>query len=303
MKVINYDEWQDTALIVHIVTQIMGKVKLARTALEPEWQNSLLDFTYDGYTTGLIPFEESKGSGEQLGFQVDYKLTKDAVTAIRTDNVNSSFMIEDGDSIAKIYGKFMTMLERISVPTEIVTRPQEMAHKIPFDEDKEMRKYESARAKDYFAMSLFAYSALREFSARFRCKKINSRYFWGTFDTTTVLFGGEDKPFSGDGVIEKVAFAESLIEFGFWPGDEAVTKPMFFILPYPFATIGYSDSQIEPADAFYSAEKNEFFVSLEDILKHDDPKAALLSFFNSGYKAMAEGEKWKSLEWFEKKIV
>jgi hypothetical protein len=197
----------------------------------------------------------------------------------------------------------MTMLERISVPTEIVTRPQEMAHKIPFDEDKEARKYEAERAKGYFAMSLFAYSVLREFSARFRCKKINSRYFWGTFDTTTVLFGGEDKPFSGEGAIEKVAFAENLIEFGFWPGDEGVPSPMFFILPYPFATIAYSNSQIEPADAFYSAEKNEFFVSLEDILKHDDPKAALLSFFNSGYKAMTEGEKWKSLEWFEKKIV
>jgi hypothetical protein len=300
MKVINYNEWQDTALIVHIVTQIMGKVKLARLPLEPEWQNSLLDFTYDGYTSGLIPFEED---GKKLGFQLDYKLTKDTDTAIRTDNVNSSFMIEDGDSIAKIYGKFMTMLERISLPTTINTKPQEMAHKTPFDEDSEARKYEPERAKEYFAMSLFAYSVLRDFTARYRSKKINAKYFWGTFDTTSVLFGGEENPFSGNGIIEKVAFAENLIEFGFWPGDEAVPSPMFFILPYPFAKTDYSAAGIKPDKAFYSKEKNEFFLSLEDVLRDDDPKNALLSFFASGYEILTRGENWERCEWFEKEII
>ncbi|MFC6117965.1 DUF5996 family protein [Macrococcoides bohemicum] len=59
--------------------------------------------------------------------------------------------------------------------------------------------------------------------------------FWGTFDFTCILLYNEHIPFPDPAkVIERAAFDESMIEFGFWFGDDKFVGPTFFVLPYPF---------------------------------------------------------------------
>jgi hypothetical protein len=289
-----YSGWQDTALVVHIITQIMGKIKLGLLRIEPEWKNTLLDLTYNGYTTGLIPYEEDE---KDSSFQIDFNIKDSKIMINNTLGEKKEYKIHSKISIAEIYRE---MISWVSI--SINTKPQEMVHSIPFDEDNEIRNYDDTAANEYFKWSVFSYKVLKEFTAPFRNKTINAKYFWGTFDTTTVLYGGKEFPFSGEGIIEKNAFAENLIEFGFWPGDENFDNPAFFIMPYPFTKNDYNKAEIKPKEAYFSKEKGEFFVLLSDILKNENPKKALLCFFNLGYKILTRGEAWENCDWFEKAI-
>ena len=86
-----------------------------------------------------------------------------------------------------------------------------------------------------FAQFLFAHNALGRFSSAFRGKRTPPSLYWGTFDLTTTLFSGEPLPFDPTAsIVERAAFDEELMEFGFWPGDERTDEPSFFALPYPF---------------------------------------------------------------------
>ena len=62
IKKIDYNEWAETAYTLHMITQMMGKVKLARMPAQPEWGHVVLYFTAQGLTTGLIPNGENSFS-------------------------------------------------------------------------------------------------------------------------------------------------------------------------------------------------------------------------------------------------
>ena len=117
---------------------------------------------------------------------------------------------------------------------------------------------------------------LSGFAAPFRGKKIPPSLFWGTFDMTTVLFSGKPCPFERTAsIVERVAFDEQFVEFGFWPGDDATNDPSFFVLAYPFIEKG-SSSDANVDEAFFDVENSEYFLRLKDALRYDDPQAAVL---------------------------
>ena len=72
-----YEAWRDTLDTLHMKLQIVGKVHLALTPLEPQWANVPLYLTARGLTT--TPME----SGAGLIFQVDVDLI-DHHVAIQT---------------------------------------------------------------------------------------------------------------------------------------------------------------------------------------------------------------------------
>ncbi|TMD86731.1 MAG: hypothetical protein E6I73_15905, partial [Chloroflexi bacterium] len=46
-----YGDWNETLETLHMVTQIVGKVRLSLTPLEPQWANVPLYMTARGMTT------------------------------------------------------------------------------------------------------------------------------------------------------------------------------------------------------------------------------------------------------------
>ena len=62
----------------------------------------------------------------------------------------------------------------------------------------------------------FAYHAETKFISSLRVRKFKPALFWGTFDISCAMINSEHRPFSDDNkVIERAAFDEELIEFGF----------------------------------------------------------------------------------------
>jgi hypothetical protein len=178
-----------------------------------------------------------------------------------------------------------------------------MSVKTHFHEDHERRFYDPDAAGDFFRASVFAYEGIAKFASAYRGKKFMPQYFWGTFDTTGVLFAGKEAPWQGEGIIEEGAFDEQMMELGFWPGDEAFDDPAFYVLTYPFPQKDYTDMGIRPDKAWFSTEKSEFFFKLSDVLAYDDPDGALQEFLKSGYEIFTRGEGWPSLDWYEKPLL
>lgn len=296
MNVLTYSQWADTAETIQLLSQMLGKVKLHRVPAQPEWGHILLYPTSTGFTTGIIP----KGNE---GFTIDLDILDSKVFAKTTEGKTAGFQLGDGKSISEYYGLFKDMLLEVTCHTDINPTPQEMILKTPFHEDHKKRRYDYEKAKDYFRMAVFVYNELTKFTAPFRNKKMNPGLFWGTFDITAILFEGEEKPFPSNAVIERSAFDEKMLEFGFWPGDATYEEPSFFVLPYPFLTDDLSKAPIKPDKAFYSPEKMEFFFSLKDVMATPDPSAALQTFFKSAFEIITTHEKWNNVNWYTKPLL
>lgn len=206
--------------------------------------------------------------------------------------------------MSELYGRFTAMLENIGHPIAINTVPQEMHTEVPFDRQNIARGFDAAAARRCFRQFLFARGALSGFAAPFRGKKIPPSLFWGTFDMTTVLFSGKPCPFERTAsIVERVAFDEQFVEFGFWPGDDATNDPSFFVLAYPFIEKGSSsDANVDEA-SFFDAESSEYFLRLKDALRYDDPQAAVRRFCSSTFARIMERQNWERRDWFTEPLL
>src|SRR5437763_10305754 len=50
-----YEAWRESKATLHMFTQVLGKLRLARSPVEPEWQHVPLYVTASGLTTGPVP--------------------------------------------------------------------------------------------------------------------------------------------------------------------------------------------------------------------------------------------------------
>ena len=283
-----YDQWEETALVLQQILQMMGKTKLAYLEPQPQWGHILLDFTAGGFSTGLI----LEGPLGESSFSIELSLRDRRVQATRIDGRESGFTLRSGASISTYYQEFMQMLNEVLWETEIYTVPQEMALTTPFEKNNAPCDFDFVAAFDFLSLCVFAYKGIYRFLAPFRYKKFLPHFFWGTFDTTGALFSGKESPWPYKGFIEAGAFDEQLMEFGFWPGDSMVKDPSFFVLAYPFPTRDYRQVSLGPKGAVFSAEKSEFFLPVKDLLACNDPAAGLQEFFMTCYRLIVEDEKW-----------
>ncbi len=291
VKIIPYDQWSETAYTLHMIAQMMGKVKLVRMPAQPEWGHVVLHFTPQGFTTGLIP------NGER-SFAIHLNLDTSTVFAQTISGDTAGFSLRNNTSVSEYYNDFKKMLSTLVCDTIMNEVPQEMGTKIPFYDDIKKHDYDSCSARDFFQMYVYAYNALLDFSSPFRGKKLLPSFFWGTFDVSAILFSGKPSPFSGSGIIEVSGFDEQFFEVGFWAGDSSLTDPSFFIMPYPFIKEDLGGKPIRPDKAIWSPSKMEYFLSLKDALSYPDPQAMIREFFENSFHVVTAHENWMRMDWF-----
>lgn len=87
------------------------------------------------------------------------------------------------------------------------------------------------------------------------------------------------------------AYSHAVSSCGFWPGSTSVAEPLFYAYAYP-APDGFQDYPVQPKEAFYSSEMQEFILPYDAVRQADDPDAALLAFLQSTYAAAADLGHW-----------
>ena len=132
-----YEEWKDSCDTLHMQLQVIGKVRLALSPLEPQWANVPLYLTARGLWTSTIPHP----SGEVFDIDVDLV---DHHVAVRTGSGRVEH-VPLQPPVASFYTELMAALERAGVPVEISTLPSEVPDPIPFPEDTVHATIDTAR--------------------------------------------------------------------------------------------------------------------------------------------------------------
>ncbi|WP_074036445.1 DUF5996 family protein [Exiguobacterium sp. AT1b] len=251
-----HSEWHDTKLTLHLISQLLGKIKLKLAPPEPQWGHVSLPLAVQGFTTGLL-FE-----GERA-LQIDVDLLTSCLV-VHVEEQTDAIPIEAGKTIKSYHDDLFARLREHGIHVNINPKPQEMAFKRLLDTDETPLAYDATYARK--GLRLFQRAAHEQLTylSKLRCRKIKPALFWGTFDVSSLVIYPIEHPFPEDKIIERVAFDEQFVEFGFWLGDDVTDRPSYFVLPYPFLFRSLPTETLKPEAACYDAEKSEFFLQLDE---------------------------------------
>lgn len=287
--------WADTAATLHLWTQVVGKIRLARTPwLNHSWHVTLY-VSARGLTTGPIP------DGAR-SFQIDFDFI-DHVLWIRTSDghYRQVMLASDtgkGVSVAKFHDETMAALKALGIDATINTMPCELAECTVFEKDVLHRSYDAEAVGRFFRVLVSVNDVLTRFRTGFLGKSSPVHFFWGSFDLAVTRFSGRTAPKHPGGIphladaVAEEAYSHEVSSAGFWPGSPGpVNYPAFYSYAYP-APPGFAEAKVKPDKAFYSKILGEFILPYDAVRLADDPDATLMEFLQSTYDAAADLATW-----------
>jgi hypothetical protein len=284
-----YAAWKDTYATLHMWTQIVGKIRLARTPwINHSWHVPLY-VTARGLTTSPV-FHGARA------FQIDFDFVAQRVL-VQTDDGAVETVALRPRTVADLYAELFTKLRRIGIDVRINTTPNEVVDAIPFERDDRHAAYDGAQAERCWRALVQAHRVLTAFRARFIGKCSPVHFFWGSFDLAVTRFSGRNAPPHPGGVphlpdrVAREAYSHEVSSCGFWPGNDAVPQAAFYAYAYP-EPAGFSTARVRPAGARYDGTLHEFILAYDDVRAAADPDAALLDFCQSTYEAAADLARW-----------
>ena len=157
-----YASWTDTLDTLHMVLQIMGKVRVALSPKEPEWAHITLYVSTRGLTTGPVP--SAAGLLEVEADFVDHQIV------ITTSAGDATTVALRPRPIAEFWTEFLAALRSVGVGTELSTMPQEVADPIPFPDDTTHHTYDPAAAQRFWRVLTLIEPVFGEYRAAFKGK-------------------------------------------------------------------------------------------------------------------------------------
>ncbi|HEX9281003.1 MAG TPA: DUF5996 family protein, partial [Candidatus Udaeobacter sp.] len=181
-----FAEWKDTAITLHMWTQIVGKIRLVLSPWTNHSWHVTLYVTSRGLTTSPIP--HGSYTFEILFDFIDHQLLID-----KSDGARRTIPLKP-QSVAEFYRSVMKTLSDLELPVTINTMPNEIENPIPFDQDEEHRSYDREYANRFWYVLVQSDRVFKEFRSRFCGKCSPVHFFWGSFDLAVTRFSGRPAP-------------------------------------------------------------------------------------------------------------
>jgi hypothetical protein len=284
-----YAAWRDSCETLQLWTQIIGKIRLARTPwLNHSWHVTLY-VTARGLTTSPIP----DGS---RSFQIDFDFI-DHVLLISTSDGKQRQLPLAAQPVAAFYAAVMAALAELGIDVKIDDKPNELPDPIRFPDDQVHASYDPDAAHRFWQVLRQADRVFTKFRTGFLGKSSPVHFFWGSFDLAVTRFSGRPAPRHPGGVpnlpdaVAQEAYSHEVSSAGFWPGGGAIDYPAFYSYAYP-APEGFATTRVRPGAAFFSEALGEFILPYDAVRNAADPDSALLDFLQSTYEAAADTAKW-----------
>jgi hypothetical protein len=278
-----------TAETLRLWSQIVGKVRLARTPwLNHSWHVTLR-VSARGLTTPLIP------NGAE-GLQLEFDFIDQALVLRATDGGVRRVALASG-TVADFYAEVLDSLGGLGATTRIVGAPNEMADAVPFALDHTPRAYDPAIARDLWRALVRIEQVFARFRSGFLGKASPIHFFWGSADLAVTRFSGRRAPLHPGGVphlpdaVTREAYSHEVSSAGFWPGDAQTPEPSFYSYAYP-SPAGFSEAAVAPAGARFDTALGEFLLPYRLVREAADPEACLLAFLQTTYDAAADLGGW-----------
>ncbi len=281
--------WRDTYATLHLWTQVIGKIRLARTPwLNHSWHIALY-VTARGLTTSPIPDDDRN-------FQIDLDFIDHTLRISTSDGAVREFALA-GHSVASFYAAVMSALADLGIHVTIDEMPNELPEPIPFSQDNQHASYDPDAARRLFRILVNADRVFKQFRTGFLGKASPVHFFWGSFDLAVTRFSGRPAPPHPGGVphladdVAREAYSHEVSSAGFWPGSGAIDYPAFYSYAYP-EPAGFRTAPVRPDAAFFSEALGEFILPYDSVRTAAQPDQALLDFLQSTYEAAADAAKW-----------
>ncbi|WP_256622923.1 DUF5996 family protein [Methanolobus chelungpuianus] len=283
-----FKEGKETYQTIHLWTQVVGKIKLAKMPwINHSWHVALM-VTPVGLTTGDLP---SDGKHFQIDFdflnhQLEIKTSRNEVRRFDLPSL----------SVGAFYRDILDSLKEMNIEVKINPVPSEMESPVPLDKD-ERDSYVPEVATALHCALLQSNQVFTEFRAGFIGKCSPVHFFWGSFDLAVSRFSGRKAPLHPGGIpnfpdwVAIDAYSHEVSSCGFWPGNDAVPFAAFYSYIYPEPQ-GFKSAGIKPESAYYHNDLGEFILPYKEVQQSNDPSQTLLDFLNTTYEAAADSAHW-----------
>ncbi len=275
-------EWKQTKNTLHLYLQIVGKIRLALFPPMNHWWNVTLYVSTRGLTTRPIPY----GFGN---FEIEFDFVEHALKITTSNSEQKSFALTDGLTVADFYRQTFENLAALGIEAKIKAIPYEAPSKTPFAEDSENKSYDKEYIERFRRILISVADIFEEFRGRFTSKSTPVHLFWHSFDLALTRFSGKPAPVRQDaGAVEREAYSQEVISFGFWAGDDNVTAPAFYSYTAPEPE-NLTEEKLKPEAATWNTDKGAMAILMYDeARKSERPRETILEFLESAYQAGAK---------------
>jgi hypothetical protein len=285
---LSLEEWDDTRATLHLWTQIVGKIRLARAPLINHWWQVTLYVSARGLATSAIPYD---GQSFQMEFDfIDHELR------IETSRGGRERIALRPCSVAEFHREVMGRLRTLGLEVRIWTMPVELDNAVPFEKDEAHASYDAEQAQRFWRALVQVDRVLTLFRARFIGKVSPVHFFWGSFDMAVTRFSGRTAPPHPGApnvadFVTREAYSHECSSCGFWPGGPGMPEAAFYAYAYPVPD-GFARAPLRPAAAYFHEGLSEFLLPYEAVRQAEDPDRELLEFLQSTYEAAADLGRW-----------
>jgi hypothetical protein len=281
---LRYEEWSDTLDTLHMVLQIVGKVRVALSPPEPEWAHITLYVTARGLTTGPVP------SNAGL-FDVEVDLLHHEVV-VRTADGEMERVPLRARPVAEFWTDFTAALANLGVEVELSPEAQEVPDPIPFPDDTTHSAYDPGPATAFWRVLTAIEPVFAAYRADYYGKVTRVQFFWGSADLAVTRFSGDPcPPPTGAGLLERVAYDYEQMSVGWWPGDARYPRPAFYAYAYPKPD-GIEAADLGVEGASWNSELGEFILDYDVVRASPAPDDHLRRFLDAAFHACASRANW-----------
>jgi hypothetical protein len=277
-------QWRETKDTLHLCCQVVGKVRLATAAPRNHWWNVPLYVDVRGLTTRRM-----RHAGTT--FQIDLDVVDHVLRVRAADGREERFALEDGLSVAGFDAALHRALGALGVDVEIREQPFGVPMTTPFPEDREHAAWDGDAIARYWAVLDWTDRVLEEFSGWFRGKTSPVHLFWHSFDLAVARFSGRPAPPLDADAVTREAYADEVIAFGFWAGDDTLPEPALYSYTAP-EPAGLREQPLAAGAWTDSGSGSLAVLPYEDVRGAADPRETLLGFLQSAYEAGARTAGW-----------
>ena len=284
-----FAEWKDTAITLHMWTQIVGKIRLTLTPWTNHSWHVTLYVTSRGLTTSPIPHGVCT-------FEIQFDFINHQLLVDKSDGARQTIELKP-QSVADFYRTLVRTLEDLDLPVTINTMPNEIENPVPLDQDEEHHSYDPEYANRFWRVLVQSDRVFKEFRSRFCGKCSPVHFFWGSFDLAVTRFSGRPAPPHPGGVphlpdaITREAYSQEVSSLGFWPGNAAMPTPVFYSYAYPEPP-GFAEAKVQPPEVYYESKLREFILPYDAVRTDEKPDEVLLDFAQSAYDAASKLGRW-----------
>jgi len=275
--------WLATRDYLHLVSQMLGKLRLALAPPLPGWFHAPLALTPRGLTTRLIP----TASG---AIEASLDLLDGALRVAASGRPIQTVQVVPARPIAAIWHDLRAVLHDLGVDADVWDKPQERADVTPFSIDDRAREYDPMLGERWLALLTDVHALFDAWRSPFFGRS-GVNFWWGGFDITVALYNGRRaRPPAGSNYLMRHDLDAEHLTVGFWPGD-ADNDPMFFayLVPEP---AGCAAFPMDVSSAAWASTMREWVLPYEDVRAAADRHDVVRRFMDTAYRAAGDLAGW-----------